>query len=190
MEYLTRTDVLSEAAEKCMKTLYKYAQPKVEWEDFIQQNKNYKEGPRPYEFYYLPERVFKDIVEMYQYAYRIPPEIKGNIETMTKYFNDPIRDKWIERNGNEPGYRGYEHFTPLKDVIGEDNLKKVLEYMNEASEFFRWDRDLQSFNMTVYLGASPNSNKQAVIDNWKKYKGIDITIDESIYNEDEDDDEC
>ena len=30
--------------------------------------------------------------------------------------------------------------------------------------------------MSVYLGPSPNSNKQAVIDNWKKYKGIDITI--------------
>ncbi len=183
MNYLTRRDVLCEAAEKCMKTLYELAQPKVEWEDFVQQNKEYKDGPRPYEFYYLPKEVFKEVVEMYQSAYRIPPEIKDDIETLTRYFENPIRDKWIERNGNEPGYRGYEHFTPLKEVIGEDNLNKVLEYMKEASEFFKWDGDLQSFNMTVYLGASPCSNKETVIENWEKYKGINITIDESVYDD-------
>lgn len=188
MEYLLRDDVLSKAAEECMKALYKEAQPKVEWEDFIKQNKEYKEGPRPYEFYYLPKEVFDDIVGMYHHAYRIPPEIKGNIETLIRYFDKPIRDKYIERNGDTPGYRSYENFTPLKDIIGEDNLKKVIEYMNEAADFYKWDRDLQAFNITVYLGASPNSNKEAVIENWKKYKGIDITIDESVYKYDEDDD--
>jgi len=184
MEYLTRSDVLADATEKCIKALYEQAQPKVEWEDFIRQNKEYKEGPRPYEFYYLPEKIFKEIVEMYQHAYKVPSQIKNHINTLTNYFNDPIRDKWIKgKTEDEPGHRGYEHFIPLKEIIGEDNLNKVLEYMNEALNFYRWDYDLQCFNMSVYLGASPNSNKQAVIDNWKKYRGIDIIIDESIYEE-------
>ena len=43
--------------------------------------------------------------------------------------------------------------------------------------------DLNSFNTNVYLGASPNSNKEAVIENWKKYRNKDIEIDESKYNE-------
>lgn len=187
MEYLSRSDVLSKAAEECMRELYKHVQPKVEWEDFVKQNKEYKEGPKPYEFYYLPKKVFDEIVEMYQYAYKIPSSIKSHIVTLTNYFNDPIRDKWIEgKTEDDPGHSGYEHYTPLKEVIGEDNFNKVLEYMQEALGFYRWDRDLDSFNMTVYLGASPNSNKQAVINNWKKYKGIDITIDETIYEDDDD----
>ena len=49
---------------------------------------------------------------------------------------------------------------------------------------------LNSFNVSVYLGASPNSNKKAVIENWKKYRNQDIEIDEEqikkdYYGEDE-----
>ena len=47
-----------------------------------------------------------------------------------------------------------------------------------AGKFFRWDRDLNSFKMSVYLGPSPNSNKKAVIENWKKYRNKDIEINE------------
>ena len=39
--------------------------------------------------------------------------------------------------------------------------------------------------MNVYLGASPNSNKEKVIENWKVYRNKDISIDESVYIEDE-----
>jgi len=47
-----------------------------------------------------------------------------------------------------------------------------------AGNFYNWSRDLNSFNMTVYLGPSPNSNKEAVIENWKKYRMQEIEIDE------------
>lgn len=181
MEYIDRSTILSRAVEDCIKAMYREAQPKVEWEDFVQQNKDYKEGPRPYEFYYLPKKVFTEIVEMYHYAYRIPPELKDNVKTLIEYFNEPIRTKYTKEDG-----RGIEHFTPLKEIIGEDNFNKVVEYLNEAATFYRWDRDLNAFNMTVYLGVTPNSNKEAVIENWKKYRGIDITIDESIYEDDDD----
>lgn len=44
--------------------------------------------------------------------------------------------------------------------------------------------------MSAGLGPSPNSNKQAVIDNWKKYRNQDIEINEEqikkdYYGEDE-----
>lgn len=55
---------------------------------------------------------------------------------------------------------------------------KFFEFLDMAGNFYNWNRDLNSFNMTVYLGASPNSNKEAVIENWKKYRNQDIEIDE------------
>lgn len=184
----SRNSVIEEACEKCMRTLYAYAQPKVDFDDFIKENKEYIEngekGPRPFEFYYLPQNVFKDIVDSYIHAYRIAPELKSNIETIKGYLENPIRDKFIKKEG-APGYRGYENFAPLSEVIGSENYDKVKEYLDEAGKFFQWNRMLQKFNMSVYLGASPNSNKDSVIENWKKYRNADITIDDSIYEDDE-----
>lgn len=180
---ISRDDVLSDAVNKCMEELYKYVQPEVSWEDFIKQNKEWKEGdPKLYEFYYLDQKIQNEIMENYSHAYRIPPELVSNIECIKNYFNEPIRDKYIKEEG-KPGYRGYEKFTPLKEIIGEDNYKKVEEYLDEAGKFYKWDRDLQSFNFTIALGASPNINKQAVINNWKKYRNKDIEIKDIDFDE-------
>ena len=180
---ISRDDVISDAVNKCMEELYKYVQPEVSWEDFIKQNKEWKEGdPKLYEFYYLDQKIQNEIMENYSHAYRIPPELVSNIECIKNYFNEPIRDKYIKEEG-KPGYRGYEKFTPLKEIIGEDNYKKVEEYLDEAGKFYKWDRDLQSFNFTIALGASPNINKQAVINNWKKYRNKDIEIKDIDFDE-------
>ena len=58
--------------------------------------------------------------------------------------------------------------------------EKFFEFLDMAGNFFNWNGDLNSFYMSVCLGASPNSNKQAVIDNWKKY--VDKTITELNIN--------
>jgi hypothetical protein len=55
---------------------------------------------------------------------------------------------------------------------------KFFEFLDMAGNFYNWNRDLNAFNTTIYLGPSPCSNKEAVIENWKKYKGKDIEIDE------------
>lgn len=186
---ITRSDILSEAAERCMQELYSLAQPQVSWEDFIEQNKKYKEsgeaGPKPYEFYYLPQSVFEEIVEDYIYAYNMKSHFDDHLDIILGYFDHPIVDKYIPGENGNPGYRGYEHLTPLDCIIGESNLKEVKDYIEKARSFYRFDSELNSFKMTVCLGASPSSNKQAVIDNWKKYRNKDIIIDESVYKEDE-----
>ena len=38
---LTRSDILGEAVDKCMKELYSYAQPHIEWNEFVDENKRY-----------------------------------------------------------------------------------------------------------------------------------------------------
>ena len=61
---------------------------------------------------------------------------------------------------------------------GEEIVNKFFEFLDMAGNFYNWNRDLNAFNVSVYLGPSPNSDKQTVIDNWKKYRNKDIEIDE------------
>lgn len=235
---ITRNDVLSRAADDCMKELYSLAYPKVKWEDFMEQNKTYtntykewekykkaerenKElfeeynkkldwkdktiteciGPRPYEFYYLPKEIMKDICDSYVYAYRLneKQEFLNSIEILKEYCKNPIIDKYIEGKDGFPGHRGYEHPDNLIEEvrkilikyddhmdseISEEVVNKFFEFLDMTGNFFNWNRDLNTFNMSVYLGPSPNSNKESVIENWKKYKGVDISIDEEQMKKD------
>lgn len=230
---ITRNKLLSQAVDDCMKELYSLVQPSVNWNDFIQENKLYSNqykiwektrdtdpnyigksiteciGPRPYEFYYLPKDVMKEVVESYVYAYRmdVKQEFLNNIAILKDYCRNPIVDKYIDdytdENGNHhPGYRGYDHPDNLEKEINKLLCKqfnspelsgisnkvqdKFFEFLDMAGDFYEWNGDLNSFNMSVYLGPSPNSNKEAVIKNWKQYRNKDIEIDESKYKEEED----
>lgn len=218
---VTRDDVLSRAADDCMKELYSLAQPSIDWDEFIKENKIYSErynkwekernsnpeyigksiteciGPRPFEFYYLPSDILKDVVDNYVRAYKIDSqqELLDTIEILKNYCKEPIVDKWIEgEDENDPGHRGYYHPDNLEkeiqkliqeydssDVskeISEKCCNKFFEFLDMAGKFFSWNRDLNAFYTTVYLGCSPNSNKKAVIENWKKYRKQDIEINE------------
>ena len=222
---MTRNEVLSEACDKCLKELYTWVTPKISWDDFKEECRIYSEiykewddwkmknqtnhpewkdksiteciGPRPYEFYYLPKEIMKDICGSYVDAYKIDSqqELLDTINILKDYCKSPIVDKWIEGENGDPGHRGYEHPDNLEKEIFkiiDDNIPlyqpprklvselqdKFFEFLDMAGNFYNWSRDLNSFNMTVYLGPSPNSNKKAVIENWKKYRMQEIEIDE------------
>ena len=232
---MTRDNVISDAIEKCLKELYTLAVPSVTWEEFEKEcieysekykkweserkeneNKSRKEciGPAPYEFYYLPREIMKDICDSYVYAYKLDnqQELLDTIETLKNYCKKPIVDKyvndWTDETGfHHPGYRDYDHpdnlekeiFSILKEnsnywksAIGESNpsdlskeiQSKFFEFLDMAGKFYNWNRDLNSFNISVYLGPSPNSNKEAVIKNWKEYRNQDIEIDEEQIKKD------
>lgn len=220
---ITRRDVIADAADKCMKELYSLAQPAITWEDFIKENKefikreeeyyklpkenriSYKEfmGPKPYEFYYLPKEVLKEIVDNYIYAYEIDEHqnLLDTIDLLKKYCEDPIEEFYHPGEGENPGYRDYRHpdnlatclISELKEYASSDISEEIVDkakdlffkFLDMAGKFYNSHWWLNSFNTTVYLGASPNSNKEAVIENWKKYRNKDIEIDESKYNEED-----
>lgn len=220
---ITRRDVIADAADKCMKELYSLAQPVITWEDFIKENKefikkeeeyyklpkenriSYKEfmGPKPYEFYYLPKEVLKEIVDNYIYAYEIDEHqnLLDTIDLLKKYCDDPIEEFYHPGEGENPGYRDYRHpdnlstclISELKEYANSDISEEIVDkakdlffkFLDMAGKFYNSHWWLNSFNTTVYLGASPNSNKEAVIENWKKYRNKDIKIDESKYNEED-----
>lgn len=227
---ISRDDVLSKAVNDCLKELYTLVVPKVTWEEFKEECKIYSEkykkweserkinseldkksrieciGPAPYEFYFLPREITKDVCDSYIYAYKIDnqQELLDTIETLKNYCKEPIVDKyiddWTDLTGvHHPGYRSYDHPDNLEKeinkIIDDEDISQLIQnkffkFLDMAGNFFNWNRDLNSFNMSVSLGPSPNSNKEAVIKNWKKYRNQDIKIDEEqikkdYYGEDE-----
>lgn len=193
---------IDELTEEELKEYSKY--PK-DWE-----NKNIVEciGPKPYEFYYLPSEIYKEIVEDYVYAYELDKhqDLLDTIKILKDYCESPVIDKYINATTDEfgnhhPGYRGYDHPDNLKteiikiiteyddtDPIKESNdiVNKFFEFLDMAGKFFNWNSYLNSFYMSVYLGAGPSSNKQEVIDNWEKYRNQKIEIDDDKFNKEQD----
>lgn len=159
-------------------------------------NKNIKEciGPKPYEFYYLPKKIMKSICDSYIYVYELDKQqnLLDIITILKDYCKKPIIDKYIAGENGYPGYKGYEYPDNLEKeivkILGDvaiDNeyyqhklQDKFFEFLDMAGSFYNWNRDLNTFNMNVYLGYSPNCSKEAVIENWKNYRNIDIEIDE------------
>ena len=225
---MTRGKVLSQAIDQCLKEIYTKVQPSVEWEDFLEQNKKYVEkekeyfnipkeerppykeymGPKPYEFYYLPKEIMKEIYDSYVEAYKIDnhQELLDIIEILKNYCKGPIVDKYVKEHTDEygnhhPGYKDYDYPDNLKKEIikiiteyddtdpmkeSDDIVNKFFEFLDMAGNFYSWNRELNTFGCSVYLGPSPNSNKQAVIDNWKEYKNKEIEINDDEFNEEQD----
>jgi len=220
---VTRGSIVEHAIKDCMKELYSYAVPHIEWEDFIKENKEYKDGPKPYEFYYLPKEIMKNICDSYIDAYRLDgqQELLNTIEILINYCKKPIIEKYIEGENGDPGYRGYDHPDNLEKEIEDilfksiyeydladliendpkykDNFEypenerkyvaeklqnKFFEFLDMAGSFYKWNGELNIFSASVYLGASPCSNKNTVIENWKKYRNQDIEIDEEQIKKD------
>ena len=238
---IDRDSVLTNAVDDCLKELYSFVQPHIDWDKFIEENKIYTEkykawerfnhlknqenlsedelkefsmfpsdwkeksvteciGPKPFEFYYLPREVLQDICDNYTHAYRLDhqQELLDIIQILKNYCKEPIVDKyiddWTDEEGNHhPGYKDYDHPDNLEKEIYKyldsnftgaefENAKilqdKFFEFLDMAGKFFNWNRDLNSFNVSVYMGPSPNTNKESVIENWKKYRNQDIEIDE------------
>lgn len=242
---MTRQEVIEQAIKQCLRELYTRVQPAVTWAKFENECRKYSDsykeweelrskgdkrdlqeycGPRPYEFYYLPSYVMKEICDSYVYAYKLDAHknLLDIIGILKDYCEKPIIDKYIEREGDQPGYRGYDHPDNLKkeleklfeneilkDIARQYNDQfhlnntsiessvsniyakilqdKFFKFLDMAGDFFTWNSDLNTFSVNVYLGVSPCSNKDTVINNWKKYRNKDITIDDSIYKEDEED---
>ena len=161
-------------------------------------------GPAPYEFYYLPKDVFKEIADSYVNAYCIDSQqnLLDIIDILKNYCLSPIKDSYIKESDGETR-RGYIHPDNIKKTVQSllqafyldsdcdssyvsDELVKIFfEFLDDAGKFYCWNRDLNAFNTTVYLGPSPCSNKETVIKNWKIYRNKDITIDDSLYIEED-----
>lgn len=188
---ISRKEVLKKAVEECMTEFYKYAQPAGGYQEFkdILEHKyeDSREDPL-YERYYLSKENLKYIIDMFCDAYNIKDRWNNNMDLLLHnlkeggFDNDYIKDK------NHPyGFRTFKVVPPLKDITPD--FQKVIDIIENYKNYYKFDREECSFKYSVLLGASPTSNKQAVIDYWKK-KGVNIDINdfniEDIYYNNED----
>lgn len=158
-----------------------------------------------YKRHYLSHDELKYIVNKYEEAYNIKSEFHDDCDILIRDMEnkapvDKYIDDYVDEYGNHhPGYRGYEERPPMKDRIknkldelidkgklssisfeDKEDVSGVLaemfkEFILERRNFYRFDGDRSSFEVSVYLGASPTSNKNDVIEYWKN-KGVDVNI--------------
>ena len=201
---LDRKKILEEAVHKCFKEMYEKAQPMADYDNLLEEYRTGKIGKdeRIYDRHYLSYEEFKYILNKYIDAYRIKAQWQDDVEIVERYLTEGgNKDKYIperiEPNGfKHPGYRSYEKVPPLKEHIRnildkelndvaqvksdltEEITNKVLELIKTCKEYYKFDREENSFNFTVTLGASPTSNPETVKQWWKENYNVDIEIEE------------
>ena len=79
-----------------------------------------------------------------------------------------------------------EDFENKLDIAAKELQDKFFKFLDMAGDFYDWNGELNTFGCSVYLGPSPNSNKQAVIDNWKEYRNKEIEINDDEFDEEQD----
>jgi hypothetical protein len=191
---LDKDDIIIEAIERCRKEMYARAQPPINYDDVVKEYKEDqaagKEITRVYTRHYLSQQEFIYILNKYIKAYHLEEVFKEHcniiIEDMQNGCN---KTKYIPANYDEygnyyPGYRDYEPVPPLKEIIGEEAANKVIEFIKNRQDFYRFDRDESCFRISVSLSDSPTSNPEDVIEYWKS-QGVDLNIDPRKLSEDE-----
>lgn len=173
----TKDELYAEAVYRCYKEMYANAQPSVDYDVLLAKAKNGEEDPNHpfYSQHYLSHKEYQYILEKYVEAYGLKDEFPNHCDTILRYFDEGIIDKYIERKGDQPGYRGYEHLKSLKDLIGEEHYNIVVERVKQAKDFYRFNRDECGFHWAM-MNCSPSCNAEAVKKYWKEHKGIDIDI--------------
>lgn len=174
---ITRKDILKKAAEECITEFYKYAQPAGGYQEFkdILEHKyeDTREDPL-YGRYYLSEENLKYIVNMFCDAYNIKDHWNSNMELLLHNLKEGGHaDKYVKDENHPYGYRTFTEVSPLKDITSD--FQSVFDIIEGYKNYYKFDREESSFKCSVLLGASPTSNKQAVIDYWKN-KGVNIEI--------------
>lgn len=198
---ITRNSILCEAVDRCMKELYEKAQPSADISEYVRKIKSgeitdEEQNADPiYKRHYMSQAEMKYIVDKYHEAYRLDNEFTDSCDLLLKDMDDNYTvDKYIEEHTDEngdyhPGYRGYEHMPTVEeqvklalktsDIDNPELAKNIADifrnFIKNRRDFYRFDRDGEKFNYSVYLGASPTSAKDQVIEYWKA-KGVDVEI--------------
>lgn len=190
---VNRNNIITKAISECFIEMYKWAQPSINLEEYINNPELIKENNNDkfFDRYYLSSDNLKYIVENYIRAYHIGNDWKDNIDLLLNYITskDSVKDTYISGKDGSPGHHGYESITPLQYITND--YEKVMSLINICKKFYSRDPELEKFNFTIFLGASPSSNKEKVREYWINHGRPDFTIKEFniediIYSENED----
>jgi hypothetical protein len=107
------------------------------------------------------------------------PNVDVLIEDAEKGYNTDVYGE--DTDGEVRSH--YEQQPPLAKLIGTDAANKVIAFLKDRRQFYRFDREATNFTASLAFGPSPNSNAEYVKQYWKK-QGFDIDIDEDFKVED------
>lgn len=202
---LTRKDILEKAYHDCMSEMYAKAQPAANYDEILAGVKDgtiHDSDSSPvYARHYLSAYEFYYILNKYKKAYGIESKWEDYMSVVENYFNGKgMKDVWVDGKdngygGKYPGYRSAEDVpnikVPIRQTLFEelgssysrDELDELtnklaehsLNYIDWCRNFYRLDREEESFSISVSLGASPTSNPNTAKKYWAD-NGVDIDI--------------
>ena len=198
---LDRKEILNKSYHDCMGEMYAKSQPEADYDNLIEEYRTGKIGKdeRIYDRHYLSQEEFFYIRDKYKKAYGIQSHWRDDIEVLEEYLNkggnkDKYIEDWEDEHGHHPGYRSYEEVPPLVDQISDCLVKYalsdianemakevtsiVMENIKNCKNYYRFDREEESFDCSIALGASPTSNPETVKQWWKDNYNVDIEIEE------------
>lgn len=181
-----REQVLATAIDECFYEMYKWAQPSIDLRNYIGRDDIEDTPENPfYKRYYISRENMKYIVEMFMEAYGVGNKWNEHIELLIGYITNKDSKKVVYKDFR----REYENITPLQDITNDS--EEILKLINTCKDFYNRDSEKEVFNFSIYLGPSPNSNKEEVEKYWQEhgipdFKITDYSIDNIIYDEDPD----
>lgn len=191
---LNQDDIFKEARLRCMREMYAKAQPSANYDDILKYYENCsKSGIKPeriYERHYLSHEEFEYILRKYIQVYHFEERFTSDCDILINdMLNGCSKDLYIpdliENNGTiYYGHTSYEKVPPLAKLIGNKDAKRVINFIKQRRDFYRFDNAQSEFSTSISLADSPSSNAESVIEYWKS-QGIDIKIDPRHYTNDD-----
>lgn len=175
-----KSKILDEAIESCIREMYRFSQPSADYDKLKEYAKEHPEEEKEFPTfrrYYLSNEQFKYILHKYAKAYHLIPEWKNNIDTIISDFEEGSMKKEYKKDSYGEMVSEYVTTPPLRERIGNENTKKVLEMLDEISNFYKRDMDARYFYSSLSLGHSPSSNLNEVKEYWKD-KGLEMEFEE------------
>jgi len=176
---LDKDTIMREAIDRCLSEMFEKAQPRANWHEYLEMAKRgeISKDENIYERHYLSDTEFNYIANKYKKAYGFKRHWKDDCDWILHNLKEGgYRDAWIKDEDGDK-HRESEKTKPLNELIGDESAEKVYQLIEDFKDFYRFDREESVFDFNVYLGCSPTSNVQTVIDYWKSV-GVDIEIDE------------
>lgn len=184
---IDKDTIMKEAIDRCLEEMFQKSQPKASYYGYLEQLKKgqISKDDKIYDRHYLNETQFKYIAEKYKKAYRLKRTWIPNVDFVLSCLKEggfkTIYEPLVE--GGEK-VRSAKKMDPIAMIIGQENANKVIEYIKNLQDFYRFDRDEEQFDFNVYLGCAPTCNAETVKEYWKS-QGIDIEIDTTELSEDD-----
>lgn len=184
-----RSEILTEAAERCLDIMYRLSQPSITLEELKAEGKamtqEERDSARMYERHYLPEQVFKEIEEYVMDAYHIKSGFHDHMDLVRQYIAEGGMKSVYKDDGNGSMCRSYDTTPPLSEVIGKEAAEKAVELIDECKRFYRANGEENKFLFTVCC-YGPCSNHKTVEEYWHNNGKPDFKTDDSVYEYKED----